>query len=86
MVNDYCLPINLHITIIVFSDLKMGKGKIGAQCGHAVLGAYRRAEKLQNPYIKSWLSEGQRKVVLRDESEESVLRLKEAAERSELNS
>ena len=30
------------MVLVVRSDLKMGKGKIGAQCGHAVLAAYKR--------------------------------------------
>lgn len=63
----------------------MGKGKIGAQCGHAVLGAYRRAEKSKNVYLHQWLCEGQRKVVVKDESEKSVVQLKETAEAIGLN-
>lgn len=30
------------MVLVVRSDLKMGKGKIGAQCGHAVLSAYKK--------------------------------------------
>ena len=30
------------MVLVVRADLKMGKGKIGAQCGHAVLGAYKQ--------------------------------------------
>lgn len=30
------------MVLVVRSNLKMGKGKIGAQCGHAVLGAYKK--------------------------------------------
>ena len=32
----------MKMVLVVRSDLKMGKGKIGAQCGHAVLGAYKK--------------------------------------------
>ena len=31
----------VKMVLVVREDLKMGKGKIGAQCGHATLGAYR---------------------------------------------
>ena len=31
------------MVLVVREDLKMGKGKIGAQCGHATIGAYSRA-------------------------------------------
>lgn len=30
------------MVLVVRSDLKMGKGKVGAQCGHAVLSAYKK--------------------------------------------
>ena len=38
----------MKMVLVIRSDLKMGKGKIGAQCGHAVLGAYRQATLLKN--------------------------------------
>lgn len=59
----------------------MGRGKIGAQCGHAVLGAFQRAQKTKSSYLESWMADGQRKVVLKDESEESLLELRERAEK-----
>mgnify|MGYP003903316443 CR=1 FL=1 len=31
---------DLKMMLVVREDLKMGKGKIGAQCGHATLGSY----------------------------------------------
>ena len=31
--------------MVVRTDLKMGKGKIGAQCGHATLGSYAVTKK-----------------------------------------
>ncbi len=30
----------VKLVMVVREDLKMGKGKIGAQCGHATIGAY----------------------------------------------
>ena len=38
----------MKMVLVVRSDLKMGKGKIGAQCGHAVLGAYRQMMQSKN--------------------------------------
>lgn len=32
--------------LVVRDDLKMGKGKIGAQCGHATLASYQVAKKM----------------------------------------
>ena len=34
------------MVLVVRNDLKMGKGKIGAQCGHATLGTFRSAFNL----------------------------------------
>lgn len=68
----------------------MGKGKIGAQCGHAVLGAYRKAEKsasgsLIKNHLNLWLSEGQRKVVLKVNSLNEILDLQKKAEINKIN-
>ena len=35
----------VKMALVVRDDLKMGKGKIGAQCGHATLGTFKRVEK-----------------------------------------
>ncbi len=34
------------MVLVVRTDLGMGKGKIAAQCGHATLGAYKKAVKI----------------------------------------
>jgi len=47
------MPQNLKMVLVVRNDLKMGKGKIGAQCGHAVLGAFKRARKYTPDAIAS---------------------------------
>ena len=36
-------PQDIKMTLIVRNDLQMGKGKVGAQCGHATLGGYKSA-------------------------------------------
>ena len=33
-----------HVAMFVRNDLKMGKGKIAAQCSHAMLKLYRKAQ------------------------------------------
>jgi PTH2 family peptidyl-tRNA hydrolase len=49
----------------------MSTGKKCVQCCHACLGAYKKADKI---VIKKWESEGQKKVVLRVETEEEILK------------
>ena len=39
---------NVQMVLVVRTDLGMGKGKIGAQCGHAALGVYQEAKKRQS--------------------------------------
>ncbi|KAH7648495.1 hypothetical protein FG379_002945 [Cryptosporidium bovis] len=43
----------------------MGKGKIAAQCGHAILGAYKRAIKTCPNAVEMWEKSGQAKIVLK---------------------
>ena len=44
----------VKMVLVIREDLKMGKGKIGAQCGHATLGAYRTVQKLAEDGSKFW--------------------------------
>lgn len=43
----------------------MGKGKIASQCGHAILGAYKKAIRKTPGAVQIWESSGQAKVVLK---------------------
>ena len=55
--------------IVVNADLKMGKGKTCAQCGHAVAEWTRRLEHIPTPEYKAWLEEGEPKIVVKAEEE-----------------
>ena len=69
--------------LIVRTDVKMSCGKRCAQAAHASIGAYNNADKnLQ----KTWLSEGQKKVVLKANDERTLHELKVIAERSGVSS
>ncbi|CAH0481109.1 unnamed protein product [Peronospora belbahrii] len=67
------------MVMCVRTDLKMGKGKIAAQCCHATLGAYKRALKRTPDAVRTWENLGQAKVCLRVDSEEEMLALAEKA-------
>ncbi|KAJ1612336.1 hypothetical protein OJ253_604 [Cryptosporidium canis] len=58
------------MTICVRQDLGMGKGKIASQCGHAILGAYKKAIKNDPEAVKTWEKSGQAKVVLKVDLQE----------------
>ncbi|KAF0693675.1 Aste57867_15378 [Aphanomyces stellatus] len=63
------------MVLVVRNDLKMGKGKIAAQCGHATLGAYKRAVKRTPRAVECWETFGQAKIALKIESEDEMLAL-----------
>ncbi|KAL0486690.1 hypothetical protein AKO1_007573 [Acrasis kona] len=72
------------MVMVVRTDLGMKNGKIAAQCGHAVLGAYRIIASSKNPQHKSWLSAwstfGEAKVAVKCNSEKEMEELRTVAE------
>jgi PTH2 family peptidyl-tRNA hydrolase len=69
--------------LIIRNDVKMSCGKRCAQAAHASIGAYNNADKSLQ---KSWLSEGQKKVVLKVNDERTLYELKVIAERVGISS
>ena len=66
--------------VIVFrSDLKLSKGKIAAQAGHAAVSAAQEAHNKHRGWWDAWLYEGQRKVAVKVKDEEELLELEEQA-------
>lgn len=63
------------MVLVVRSDLKMGKGKVAAQCSHAAVSAYRQAQKRNPELLKQWEYCGQPKVVLKAPDENSLIQL-----------
>lgn len=68
------------LVLVVRDDLKMGKGKIAAQCSHASVMAYCKAKKQQSVLLKQWELTGQMKVVVKCNNEEDLFDLKKNAE------
>jgi PTH2 family peptidyl-tRNA hydrolase len=66
--------------VIVFrSDLKMGKGKLAAQAGHAAVSAAEEARKRHRVWWEAWLFEGQRKIAVKVKDEKELSELESAA-------
>jgi len=66
--------------VIVFrSDLKLGKGKIAAQAGHAAVSAAQDAYVHHKKWWEAWLFEGQRKIAVKVQNEKELLALEEQA-------
>ncbi|XP_058108807.1 uncharacterized protein LOC131251837 [Magnolia sinica] len=70
---------DFKMVLVVRNDLKMGKGKIAAQCSHATLGLYKKLHNKAPKALNRWEMCGQVKVVLKIESEEDLLILQERA-------
>ena len=70
--------------IVMRTDLKMSRGKIATQAGHAAVSAAEEARKKHSDWYKAWIAEGQCKIVVRAESEQELLELEEKAKKSKL--
>ncbi|TVU16381.1 hypothetical protein EJB05_39940, partial [Eragrostis curvula] len=64
---------DFKMVLVVRNDLKMGKGKIAAQCSHATLGLFKKLQQRAPKSLKRWERCGQVKVVVKIESEEDML-------------
>jgi len=63
------------MVMCVNMGLKMEKGKIAAQCGHAVLGAYKESTHRFPDKVGAWEEIGQAKIALKCPDEQTLLRL-----------
>ena len=70
--------------IVMRTDLKMSRGKIAAQAGHAAVSAAEEARKKCSGWWKAWIAEGQCKIAVSAESEQELLELKEKAKKTKL--
>jgi PTH2 family peptidyl-tRNA hydrolase len=66
--------------VIVFrSDLKLSKGKIAAQAGHAAVSSSEEARRHRRVWWDEWFNEGQRKIAVKVKNEKEMLELKRQA-------
>lgn len=77
-IGDLSDPVNhlgqkYKLVLVVRNDLKMGKGKIAAQCSHAAVAAYKQVKQKDPGSLNQWEILGQPKVVVKVESEEELL-------------
>ncbi|CAG0902627.1 unnamed protein product, partial [Cyprideis torosa] len=60
------------LVLVVRNDLKMGKGKAAAQCCHATLACYQKAQLMAPEFLHSWEEDGQPKVVVKADDQEAL--------------
>ena len=61
--------------LCVNEALKMGKGKIGAQCAHAALGVTQQYRARHEPSFKHWERHGQAKIALKINDDHEMVRV-----------
>lgn len=64
------------LVLVVRKDLKMGVGKIAAQCSHASIHAYQNSKKTT---LFWWALSGQKKIVVSCLSEEALYEVRDKA-------
>lgn len=71
---------NYKQLLIFRSDLKLSRGKLAAQAGHAAVSAAQNAFVYHKKWWDSWLHEGQCKIAVKVANEKELFKLKKAAE------
>lgn len=67
------------LVLVVNNELKMGKGKVAAQCAHAAVSAVHRLSLKDPDMLYQWHICGQPKVVVKTESAQSLRQLADKA-------
>lgn len=73
------------MVIVTRQDLKLSKGKLAAQVGHAAVDCALKAQKYDKKAFDAWHKLGQKKTVLKVSNEKEFMPLKAAAERAGLS-
>lgn len=71
--------IDVKQVIVLRADLKMSPGKAAAQASHAAVSSAEKARKDNPSWWREWIESGQRKIVLRVNSEEDLLNIERKA-------
>jgi len=70
--------------IVVRTDIKMSKGKMAAQAGHAAVSSAEYARRNRPEWWSPWISEGQCKIAVKVSSEQEIQELERKARNSNL--
>jgi peptidyl-tRNA hydrolase, PTH2 family len=76
---DSSSTFSYKMVIVIRTDIKMSKGKIAAQAGHAAVSAAEYARKNRPEWWNPWLSEGQCKIAVKAKSEQEINELERKA-------
>lgn len=59
----------------------MSKGKIAAQCGHASVGAFEKAQRKDPEGLEQWQRTGQAKIALKTDSLDEIKKMADKAKK-----
>ena len=71
----------VKLVCVVNQSLKMGKGKIAAQVGHASVQAFLNAGVSHPSEVEAWLASGQKKICLKVPEADDFTSLRQEAQR-----
>ncbi|KAM7259856.1 hypothetical protein ACFE04_015597 [Oxalis oulophora] len=71
---------DLKMVLVVRRDLKMGSGKIAAQCAHAATGMYAELMQSDRSLLRQWEQCGQAKIVVTCKNQQDMIKLRESAD------
>lgn len=69
----------VKMVLVVNNNLKMGKGKIAAQVGHAAVSSTLKCGKEAPDLLESWLASGQKKICVKGTDADHLLQLEKVA-------
>mmetsp|Transcript_18960 Transcript_18960/g.57276 ORF Transcript_18960/g.57276 Transcript_18960/m.57276 type:complete len:178 (+) Transcript_18960:103-636(+) len=72
--------VEYKMVLCVNESLKMGKGKIAAQCAHAAVGVVEEHKEYSRGEFEAWELRGHAKVALRVPTEDEMMKLAQQAE------
>ncbi|XP_053617169.1 peptidyl-tRNA hydrolase 2, mitochondrial-like [Plodia interpunctella] len=81
VVKKFASDSEYKLVLVVRTDLNMSKGKIGAQCGHAAVGAFEKAQRRDPEALKCWQMTGQAKIALKTDSVEEIKQIEANAKK-----
>jgi len=66
--------------VVVRADLRMSIGKTAAQASHAAVSAAEQTRKERPEWWREWIKQGQRKIIVKVDSDETLLEIRREAE------
>ena len=74
----------LKMVFVINHELKMGKGKIAAQVGHAAVKATLQSGELRPELLDAWLSTGQKKVCVKADDDRQLEQIEQQAKHHQI--